>query len=689
MAPRVSGKPPSCSDCRKVAFLRIAAGGSPCRSTPPTPPFSTTRTRPSRPCGRSPPCTSTRCWACPSPCRTRPARRCCAAAPWAGSGPTRSPPREFPAFNLLHRNSLLEREGEPHDRLRTLVAGAFNRGHTARLEPAVQRARRPARRRARRPGPAHRLGRPHGRRRARAAGRGDRRAARAAGRRCGRGSAAGRPRSSRCTSPTRTADGGARAETASAEFVDALREVIAHRREHPGRRPGERPGRGRPRRRAGGGARLGTDELVGTAALLLMAGHEATVNVIGNGVLALLAPPRAVAAAGGRPGARPPRPSRSSSASTRRCSCSSAPPCATRPSPGTTSPRARRSPPCSAPRRTTRRSSTIPPSWTSGGGATRTSGSARGCTTAWARRSRGWRWRRCWMRCAAACRGWCSRRRPGDGRTSSCGGCGSCGWRRDRLPAASRPGVADGEQQPPAGRTDRVQQHRQPAHEHRGDACRDRGEQVQHARAARPRPPGPARRCATTRPARSPSARPPATHSTHHTPTSRDGCGRRSGARSSAPCSISASTEPGTARFHPGTTHPSTISRHDRDGSEPLRAAAAAAAAARDQTTTTAARREAEQHRPRAGGEHQRVRRRHGVRRQRTLPAGQQQHVAPRLGAGREQRDGRQRPQQRAPRPRRASGPAARGGAGRAGRRARSQPAVHGAAGKPQRCGSA
>mgnify|MGYP002621147635 FL=1 len=35
-------------------------------------------------------------------------------------------------------------------------------------------------------------------------------------------------------------------------------------------------------------ADLDPDELVGTAALLLMAGHEATVNVIGNGVLALL-----------------------------------------------------------------------------------------------------------------------------------------------------------------------------------------------------------------------------------------------------------------------------------------------------------------------------------------------------------------------------------------------------------------
>jgi cytochrome P450 len=40
-----------------------------------------------------------------------------------------------------------------------------------------------------------------------------------------------------------------------------------------------------------GDARLDEDELVGTAALLLMAGHEATVNVLGNGVLALLRHP--------------------------------------------------------------------------------------------------------------------------------------------------------------------------------------------------------------------------------------------------------------------------------------------------------------------------------------------------------------------------------------------------------------
>ena len=33
---------------------------------------------------------------------------------------------------------------------------------------------------------------------------------------------------------------------------------------------------------------LSADELVATAVLLLMAGHEATVNVLGNGVYALL-----------------------------------------------------------------------------------------------------------------------------------------------------------------------------------------------------------------------------------------------------------------------------------------------------------------------------------------------------------------------------------------------------------------
>ncbi len=202
---------------------------------------------------------------------------------WADAQPA----AEFPAFNLLHRNSLLEREGEPHDRLRTLVAGAFDRGHTARLGPAVSALA-------------------------------DRLVAELAVQVRHTGSAdlmagvahvlpveviaelLGLPESVRprlrgwstaivaMYEPDPEDGRRARAEKASAELVDALREVIAHRREHPGDDLVSDLVAADVDAERGGGERLGTDELVGTAALLLMAGHEATVNVIGNGVLALL-----------------------------------------------------------------------------------------------------------------------------------------------------------------------------------------------------------------------------------------------------------------------------------------------------------------------------------------------------------------------------------------------------------------
>jgi cytochrome P450 len=190
------------------------------------------------------------------------------------------PAAEFPAFNLLHRNSLLEREGPSHDRLRRLVAGAFNRGHTARLAPWVRTV-------------AGRLvadlaDEIH------ADGSADLMA----------GVAAVLPveviaELLGVPEPERSALRGwsnaivtmyepdpgrvrrADAERAAAEFVEALRGLAAHRRAHP----------------ADDlvtdllAAELDPDELVGTAALLLMAGHEATVNVIGNGVLALLRHP--------------------------------------------------------------------------------------------------------------------------------------------------------------------------------------------------------------------------------------------------------------------------------------------------------------------------------------------------------------------------------------------------------------
>jgi cytochrome P450 len=195
---------------------------------------------------------------------------------WADAEPA----AEFTAFNLLHRNSLLEREGEPHDRLRTLVAGVFQRGHTARLEPAVRAL-------------ADRLV-------------GDLVAGIGAG-----GSAdlmalvahvlpveviaelLGVPDGVRpplrgwstaivaMYEPEPGDDRRRAVETASGEFADALRDLAAHRRVHPGDDLVSDLV----------AAQLETDELVGTAALLLMAGHEATVNVIGNGVLALLAHP--------------------------------------------------------------------------------------------------------------------------------------------------------------------------------------------------------------------------------------------------------------------------------------------------------------------------------------------------------------------------------------------------------------
>jgi cytochrome P450 len=192
---------------------------------------------------------------------------------WADAQPA----AEFAAFNLLHRNSLLEREGEAHDRLRTLVAGVFQRGHTARLEPRVRALAdrlvgdladgvADAGSADLMSGVAHvlpveviaeLLGVPDGVR------------------------PSLRGWSTAIVAMYEPEPGDERrrgAETASREFADALRDLAAHRRVHPGDDLVSDLV----------AAELDTEELVGTAALLLMAGHEATVNVIGNGVLALL-----------------------------------------------------------------------------------------------------------------------------------------------------------------------------------------------------------------------------------------------------------------------------------------------------------------------------------------------------------------------------------------------------------------
>ena len=81
--------------------------------------------------------------------------------------------------------------------------------------------------------------------------------------------------------------GRAQAERAASEFVAYLRGLVAERRRTPldGDLISDLVAA------SDAGERLSQDEVVGTCVLLLMAGHEATVNVVGNGVLALLRSP--------------------------------------------------------------------------------------------------------------------------------------------------------------------------------------------------------------------------------------------------------------------------------------------------------------------------------------------------------------------------------------------------------------
>ncbi|SDH44808.1 Cytochrome P450 [Lentzea fradiae] len=193
------------------------------------------------------------------------------------------PVEQFAAFNLLHRNSLLENEPPTHTRLRRLVAAAFGRGHVERLRPWVAdladrlvdelvaeiRDTGQSDLLAHVAGPlpvqviAELLGVP------------------------GEDRHLLQPWSNAIVKmyeyglPEEQRDA---AERAATEFVAYLRDLIALRRTTPG---------------ADlvsdlvavtdtDGAKLTEDELVATAVLLLMAGHEATVNVIGNGVYALM-----------------------------------------------------------------------------------------------------------------------------------------------------------------------------------------------------------------------------------------------------------------------------------------------------------------------------------------------------------------------------------------------------------------
>ncbi|MEU0796006.1 cytochrome P450 [Amycolatopsis sp. NPDC005961] len=187
------------------------------------------------------------------------------------------PLERFASFNLLHRNSLLENEPPAHTRLRRLIAGAFGRGHVQRLRPMVATLA-------------------------------DRMVDDLAAAIATDGSAdllahlaqplpvaviaellgvpgTDGPRMVELSNAIvkmyeygLPEDGRDAAERAAAEFVEYVRSVAAARADAPGDDIISDLLR----------SELTPDELVATAVLLLMAGHEATVNVLGNGITALL-----------------------------------------------------------------------------------------------------------------------------------------------------------------------------------------------------------------------------------------------------------------------------------------------------------------------------------------------------------------------------------------------------------------
>jgi cytochrome P450 len=198
----------------------------------------------------------------------------------------RWPAGSMPGFELIHRNSMLENEPPAHTRLRRLVAAAFARGHVERLRPrVVELAEGLAGTLAEAGGDgtavdliagfaeplpvqviAELLGVPEPDR------------------------ALLRPWSNAIVKMYEYQVSPAQrdaAEAAAAEFVDYLRELVRLRRS----RPAPDLISSLIAETDADGARLSEDELVTTCTLLLNAGHEASVNVVGNGVLALFGHP--------------------------------------------------------------------------------------------------------------------------------------------------------------------------------------------------------------------------------------------------------------------------------------------------------------------------------------------------------------------------------------------------------------
>ncbi|MBM2616602.1 cytochrome P450 [Actinoplanes sp. LDG1-06] len=187
----------------------------------------------------------------------------------------REPAEVYEPFNLLHRNQMMENEPPVHTRLRSLVARAFARGHVERLrEPVAAEARRLVREAGARfdlladvAEPlavtviAELLGVPR----------------------------ADRPNLRPWSAAMVRMYEISRTQETEAAALDACREFAAYLRDLAARRAAE------PRddliSHLVAVRELSADELVASAILLLNAGHEASVNALGGGVVALLRHP--------------------------------------------------------------------------------------------------------------------------------------------------------------------------------------------------------------------------------------------------------------------------------------------------------------------------------------------------------------------------------------------------------------
>jgi len=198
----------------------------------------------------------------------------------------KEPAGRFESFNLIHRNAILEMEPPDHTRLRRLISAAFARGHVERLRPWVQElAGRLVDGMVERSGgrePVDVL-----------TGMADQLPVAVIAELLG-GPEADRPLLRPWSNAIvkmyeygRTTEIEDAAERAADEFVAYLRGLADERR----RAPGEDLLSHLVSVRDAEGDRLTEDELVTTCILLLNAGHEATVNVSGNGLLALLEHP--------------------------------------------------------------------------------------------------------------------------------------------------------------------------------------------------------------------------------------------------------------------------------------------------------------------------------------------------------------------------------------------------------------